>query len=124
MERMALIVYHKQATSARTRFLRGTDGCLFYGELVEGAAAHPAGLMQELARRLRVGMSDMALEPDFRAPQAAHGSVWLAQVKTVDPPMVEHLKDHRFVSLLDARDLPESELELLGAAYQAVLGGG
>lgn len=124
MQRTALIVYHKQATSARTRFLRGAQGCLFHGESVEGAAVHPAGLIQELADTLRIGISDMALDHDFRAPGEAQGSVWLVQVKTIDPPQIEHLMDHRFVSLLDARDLPEPELELLGAAYRTVLGGG
>lgn len=123
MQRTAIIVYHKQATSARTRFLRGSGGCLFYADCVEGAAAHPAGLMREIAEDIGLAPAELVLDNEFRPPQSELGSIYLVRVTTIDPPDTGPLDDYRFVSLLDARDLPEAELELLGAAYRSVLGG-
>ena len=121
MNQAALIIYHSQATSARTRFLRGPDSCLHYLSVPAGSNAHPNSVLHHAAEQHQLTNDALELQEDFRASDTAGHPVYLARATAIDPPPTA--ADYHFVSIMDARDLPADELELLGQAYRAVLGG-
>jgi hypothetical protein len=121
MSQAALIIYHSQATSARTRFLRGPSTCLHYLAVPPGSSAHPGSVLRHAAEHHQLTSDALELQEDFRASDAAGHPVYLARATAIDPPPTA--VDYRFVSIMEARDLPAEELDLLGQAYRAVLGG-
>lgn len=140
MEQLRVIVYHKQATSARTRFLRGSHLCLpdplpaLAVPLEEGeegtattVSAHPAPLLRRVTQWLGLGDGELALEREFRERVEVPGGeivIHLARATTIDPPFDGAAQvGCRFVSLLEAKDLAAVELELLRRAYRFVMGG-
>jgi hypothetical protein len=130
-----LILYHKQKTSARTRFLRFADGVLAFAPLPaastvreeQGAVlAHPAAWLQEAETRLGLPAGALRAEPEFQAEAATpHGNVpvLLAECTAIDPPFAAAATaGGRFIAITEARDLPAVELELLRRAYEVILG--
>ena len=131
------VLYHKQRTSARTRFLRiGRD--VVYPEppvddcepLDEAEASgspirqHPASGLGLLSRELGIAIGELRVdgEPLARIGQFAT-PVWLVEVTSTDPPLDEvSAIGGRFVSIMDARDVPREQQELLRSAYERILG--
>jgi len=133
-----VILYHKQATSARTRFLRfGNDTvCAFEplpvpARLLEGGSGntvlHPAAALQSVEHQLGLPAGTLRAEGDYRHRVATPGGevqVILAGIATIDPPFEKaECAGARFIDLTQARGLPQVELELLRHAYELVLGG-
>ncbi len=131
-----VILFHKQSTSARTRFVRFGHGvCAFeglpslaqvHGEAVD-PAIHPAPVLQRTAEEL-------GIEPDLLHPEESfHFSVelpgerlpvLLVGIDTIDPPFEAARRlGAEFIDITQARDLATPELELLRGAYEVLLGG-
>lgn len=133
-----IILYHKQATSARTRFVK------FEGDTILGFAPvaklaqvddsksgnthlHPSAILRDTEKRLCLDQDALVAEPDFQHSIDIPGDVVqviLAQITTMDPPFeqVENLGGN-FIDLTQARGLPPVELDLLRQAYELILGG-
>lgn len=109
-----LILFHKQRSSARTRFLRFADTVLACGPLqaAEERMALPAGSLEVVA--------------DFqRDVDTGDGTVpvLLAGFTSIDPPFAAaEAIGARFVAITEARGLPPVELELLRHAYEVLIG--
>jgi len=133
-----LIMYHKQSTSARTRFLK-----LAYGGVCGFAAlpprtiiadcthrprvvAHPATVLRGAEGHLGLPTGSLAVEPGFRCEVAVgeeRAQIFLAGFTSVDPPF-ETARAHgsSFIDLTQALGLPPVELDLLRRAYETILG--
>lgn len=134
-----VILYHKQATSARTRFLEFAHQsvCAFdaipmpaqllVGESSSNTVVHPAAILQEVERRLALPADCLKAEGEFRQNVEVPGKtiqIILAAITTMDPPFEAAEKaGARFIDLTQARGLPRVELELLRHAYELILGG-
>ncbi len=132
-----LILFHKQSTSARTRFLRhGHGGICTLGPLPERArlaepasgvvAVHPASWLRGAETSLALPAGSLEAEPGFRCTlRTAEGDtqVLLARFTAIDPPFsaAEQLGG-AFIDLTQARGLPPLELDLLRRAYEVILG--
>jgi hypothetical protein len=133
-----VILYHKQATSARTRFLRfgHASVCAFEpipmpAQLLDDDADkmvnHPAAILTEVEKRLGFPAGCLKAEGEYRHTvevPGRHIQIILANITTMDPPFeqAEHANAD-FIDLTQARGLPGVELELLRHAYELVLGG-
>jgi len=132
-----LILVHKHATSARTRFLRFESGVvapeplpdlsevLGEGDGDGDVVTHPAMLMAQVAVNLGLSADTIELESEFSAnvdtPTGAV-PVFLARITTMDPPFdAAEQAGARFISITEARDLTPVELELLRRAYTCVM---
>ncbi|RCX32019.1 hypothetical protein [Thioalbus denitrificans] len=134
-----IILFHTQATSARTRFLRlpGATVCGFEplppgAELLaEGSggkvALHPGAAVRDAELRLGLPVGSLEAEGEYLANvQAGSGpvTVFLARFTTIDPPFAAAAAaGAEFIDLTAARGLPALELELLRRAYELILGG-
>jgi len=134
-----VILYHKQATSARTRFLKFANEsvCAFEhipmpAQLLErepssNTVNHPAAILQQVEKQLSLPAGCLKAEGEFRHSVEVPGKtiqIILACITTLDPPFEEAEKAQaRFIDLTQARGLPGVELELLRHAYELVLGG-
>jgi hypothetical protein len=134
-----LIMYHKQSTSARTRFLKLAYGgvCGFAAlppeamiDEAPGASAkvvtHPAAVLRDAEVHLGLPSGSLEAEQGFRcaiAVGARRTEVFLARFTSMDPPF-ETASAHgsTFIDLTQARGLPPIELELLRRAYERILG--
>jgi hypothetical protein len=131
-----LILFHKQKTSARTRFLLFAETVLAFGPLPASARLlpenagtirlHPAAHLHAAEERL--GLPAGSLEPvaDFHLEvEADDGAVpvLLAGFTSIDPPFAaaEAIGAH-FAPITEARGLPAVELELLRRAYEILIG--
>ena len=133
-----LVLFHKQATSARTRFLRFGDSLMAFAPLPVGAVLraesepqgtvlpHPAPLLMAAEERLGLPPGSLLAEAEFFATaDTSQGEVQilLAGFTTTDPPFVAaDVIGGRFVALTEARGLPPIEMELARRAYTAILG--
>jgi hypothetical protein len=133
-----VILYHKQPTSARTRFLRyGYDSVCAseplppLSQLVEGngdgTALHPTAVLQGLEEKMGLAAGSLKADAEFQQKvEVPDGSIpiILAAFTSMDPPFeaVEQA-GAAFIDLTQARDLPAIELELLRKAYEVILGG-
>jgi hypothetical protein len=138
-----LIVYHKQATSARLRFLRLAEQTVCgFGALPRLAVVvereemarfdpsvvpHPAALPKRMEGALGLAAGSVELDGDFLARvDVPDGplTIYLAHFTTIDPPF-DSAAAHgaSFIDLTQARGLPPAELELLRRVYQHVMGG-
>lgn len=133
-----LLLYHKQATSGRTRFLRFPHGMLGFAALPplaslredEAAAPalrhHPAPWLQEAARRLDLPDTALRAEPAFHASvdtPAGDIGILLVEFLGIDPPFAAAEKlGGRFIAITEARGCGDVELQLLRRAYEVVLG--
>ena len=133
-----LIMYHKQATSARTRFLRleACGVCGFEplpplsrraGGGEEGVVTHPASLVREAEQRLGLAAGGLEVEPGFHHRlESPDGTctVYLARFTAIDPPFdAAEQAGGRFVAITEARDLPPVQLDLLRDAYEVIMEG-
>ncbi|WP_296806755.1 hypothetical protein [Thiocapsa sp.] len=134
-----LIMYHKQSTSARTRFLRLPYGgvCGFAAlpdeSVVEESGAtspkvvtHPARVLRDAEVRLGLPSGSFEMEPGFRCEVVAgdeRTQVFLARFTSIDPPF-ETAQAHgsSFIDLTQARTLAPVELDLLRRSYERILG--
>lgn len=135
-----LIMFHKQKTSARTRFLRLGNGsvCGFQplprlAQLLDDdvpetrVVLHPGALVHTAETRLGLPAGSLEAMGDFRARVDVAGGpipIFLAGFTTEDPPFSAAASlGGTFIDLPDARQLPPSELQLLRLAYEYLLGG-
>jgi hypothetical protein len=133
-----VILYHKQATSARTRFLKfGHDSVLAFSPLPNlaqlstsdssDAVMHPAAAVQEVERTLGFDAGALKAEGEYHKSvevPGGHIQVVLAAITSIDPPFDLAAKaGASFIDLTQARGLPRVELELLRGAYELILGG-
>ena len=134
-----LIMYHKQSTSARTRFLKLAYGgvCGFSALPSEAVidetpstsarvVTHPAAVLRDAEIRLGLAPGSLEAEPGFRCAIAAgdeRTEVFLARFTSIDPPF-ETVQAHgsSFIDLTQARGLPPVELDLLRRSYERILG--
>ena len=133
-----VILYHKQATSARTRFLKFAHQSVLAFEPIPALAQlqssdnskmvnHPTAILQEVERRFDFPAGTLKAEGEYRHCVEVPGEsiqIILANITTMDPPfeLVEK-QQASFIDLTQARGLPGVELELLRHAYELVLGG-
>ena len=132
-----VMLYHKQATSARTRFVKFDSGSVLgFDPLarlaqVDDAKAgntrvHPASVLRETEQRLGLDANTLVAEPEFQHAIDVPGGVvqvLLAAISTMDPPFEAVEKaGGRFIDLTQARGLPPVEMEMLRHAYELVLG--
>lgn len=135
-----LIMFHKQNTSARTRFLLLDSGtvCGFLPlpplvMLLEAppgddkVVCHPGALVHDAETRLGLPAGSLEVMGDFHARLDVPGgpvSVYLAAFTSEDPPFAAaEALGGRFIDLPEARMLPPAELQLLRLAYEYLLGG-
>lgn len=135
-----LILYHKQSTSARTRFLRLAHGGICGPEALPDTASldspegddtntlatHPGMLLRETEDRLGLRRGSLESDIGFRCRvfvQRAASDVYLAHFTSIDPPIESaDAAGAAFIDLTQARGLPSVELSLLRLAYEHVLG--
>ncbi|EIJ41932.1 hypothetical protein BegalDRAFT_1029 [Beggiatoa alba B18LD] len=139
MQNARLIMYHKQSTSAKTLFLNinGTV-CAFEGlpplaQLIENTKdipqvlVHPAQLIVEAEKQLGMSAGSLVIDTEFQAyvdVPSAPLSIFLARFTATDPPRAAVEPYHaKFISIMEARGLPPTELELLRKAYSAIMEG-
>jgi hypothetical protein len=140
MQTPRLVMFHKQSTSARTRFLQLDYGgvCAFGGlpersHLLEADEAsadtlahHPSSVVSQAENELGLAAGSLESLGGFRAKVDAPGGlieIFLARFITVDPPF-QWAEQHgaSFIDLTQARALPEVELQILRRAYERILG--
>jgi hypothetical protein len=134
---MRLILAHQQKTSARVRFLRFAHSLTTFQSLPAHSAVldtlpatrvttHPAVYLRAAEARLGLASGDLALEGEFHAlVDTPHGTldVRLATFTHIDPPFEAARRcGGHFISLTEARGIPQVELELLRQAYTVLLG--
>ena len=130
-----LVLFHKQKTSARTRFLRFADTVLAFEPLPESATLagatgsvrpHPAAHLRAAEERLALPSGSLEAVPDFSVDvDTPEGSmaVLLAGFTSIDPPFAAaESAGGRFIAITEARGLPPVELELLRRAYEVLIG--
>lgn len=136
-----LVLYHKQSTSARTRYLRFADGgiCAFQ-PLPAGAEMsfespqgdgdvlpHPGAVIAAAERWLGLAAGVLEFQGEFRArAQAAGGglSVYLLRFTTVDPPFeAVGGVGASFVAITETRGLPAAEMDILRRSYAYIMEG-
>lgn len=147
MESARVILYHKQSTSAMTRFFRMNSeedaagegvlvgrplpqlATLLGDEVGEPSAVvpHPGAIATELEKWLALPAGSLSPEGDFLQLVEVPGSViriYLMRFTTIDPPFAEaEAVDAAFVPLTQTRGLPPVQMELLRSAYAAIMEG-
>ena len=139
---LGLILFHKQSTSARVRFLRSAGGSICFGSQIpklatlvdenngfekeQTLARHPAMAVRELEKQMGLETDAIQLDKNFRARVDMPGHimpVYLAQFKNIDPPFEAAEKvDAKFIAITEARRQPPIELQLLQKAYEYIMG--
>jgi hypothetical protein len=129
-----LLCFHKQGSSARTRFVRWPHGMLAFAPLPADstlqksalARRHPADLLRAAAQRLGLPDDALAAITEFEAAMATPQGeipVLLVQFTTLDPPFAAiEAQCGKFVAITEARDCDPRELQLLRRAYEIVIG--
>ncbi len=136
-QRLRLILYHKQSTSGRTRFLRLAAGgvCAPCG-LPQGSAVtkhgppisdHPAAVASQVCNSMGLARSELVVETGFCVRVTAGEetlAVHLGRFTSVDPPFDAAQRcGSRFAALTELRDMSDVELGLLRQAYEWIMGG-
>ncbi|HEY3432855.1 MAG TPA: hypothetical protein VGK09_09935 [Rhodocyclaceae bacterium] len=133
-----LILYHKQATSGRTRYLRLPTGLLAFepmpllsslkeeDEAKSSIRPHPAACIRAAETHMDLPTGSLEAEAEFYAEiETPDGvvPVLLARFTSTDPPFAEAAAiEGKFISLTEARGLHPIELDLARRAYELVLG--
>jgi hypothetical protein len=132
------ILFHKQATSARLRFLQFSYGSVCALEKLSLPAqvnagnagkptVHPAPVLRQIASGVGLAAEQLRVEPAYRIAvevTGEHIQILLIAIDSIDPPFEQaEAIGARFIALTQARGLPRVELELLRRAYELVLGG-
>lgn len=140
--RYRLLLYHKQSTSARTRFLRMEHGITAFqplpplSQVIErevGAAddqdkvrLHPAAIIARAEQALNLPRGGLEAQGSFRIlveTPAGNVQIFLARFTAVDPPFAEvEALAGRFIDLTQARGLAPAEMDLLRSAYEYIMG--
>lgn len=137
-----VMLYHKQSTSAMTRFFMHPGGVVIGRALPELAAIvesgsgqpvtdnvvpHPGALAAELEQWLGLPTGSIEVNADFAELVEVPGSllrVYLLRFTTIDPPFDAAAGvDARFEPLTRTRGLPPVQMELLRTAYAAIMEG-
>lgn len=133
-----VILFHKQSTSARLRFLRFSDDgvfglgpvpsrCVVHEGSIQGPAVHPAQVLRRLEDVYGFDADRLASQSEYRYWLEAVGSnlaILLVQLLDMDPPFAQAERiGASFIDLTQARGLPTVQLELLRGAYELILGG-
>lgn len=134
-----VILYHNNAASARLRFLRFPyqSVCAFEAlprlamlmdeDEVSSIEIHPAQIVQQVEKKLRMAPGELEAEAEFKAAVDIAGGpvkIFLLRFTSLDAP--SHIAEQQqadFIDLPGARNLPQVELELLRKAYELILGG-
>lgn len=132
------ILFHKQSTSARLRFLRFAHDsvCAFapipalaqaHANQSQNPVLHPAPVLKRLEDELGFESGTLRAEEGFRYSVEVPNEkiqVLLVAIGSMDPPFDQAEKiGAEFIDLTQARGLPGVELDLLRGAYELVLGG-
>ena len=136
-----LVIFHKQATSARLRFLRFSHGLFAFGAVdedvdvldAEDAAPlastvewHPATLQRMAEGYLGLEQGSLCMEPEFYGVvPTSKGAVRLRALAltTMDPPFeAAERVGGRFISITEARGMLPLEREALRRVYEHVIG--
>lgn len=134
------LLFHKQSTSARLRFLRLAHGSVLACEPLTGldtaqvvdapsqtTVLHGTVVLQGLQQCLGIPAQDLRVEREFRCAVATTEAtlpIFLVAIETLDPPFGGAAEvGATFIDLTQARGLPDVELDLLRRAYEQVLGG-
>jgi hypothetical protein len=134
-----VILYHKQNTSARTRFMRFAHGGVCgpeplppLAQLLEHKSdskllTHPAALINDMHKLLELAEGELEVDSEFQAKvDIASGpiQVFLVRFTTIDPPFANaEAQNAEFIDLPDARGMAPAELELLRKAYECIMEG-
>lgn len=132
-----LIMYHKQAASARILFfaLNGSvchcdglppDSKIFDSSIEEDQVIdYPETLIPTIQKQLELSSNILEIEKEFIAIAKSEDlaiNIYLARFTTVDPPREElkHLEG-KFIPIVEARTFPAVELKLLGLVYSFLM---
>lgn len=132
------ILFHKQPTSARLRFMRFSHDsvCAFepiphlaqaHANQQPNPVMHPATVVQRLEREFGFEAGSLHAEQGYRYSVEVPDEqiqILLVGIDSTDPPFEQAEKiGAEFIDLTQARGLPPLELDLLRGAYELVLGG-
>ena len=137
MDNKRLIIYHKQAASARILFfaLNGSichcDGLPPESKIVDNSIEedrvfdYPETLIPTIKKRLELSSNILEIEKQFIAIAKNEDiaiDIYLARFTTIDPPR-EELKHTggKFIPIVEARTFPAVELKLLGLVYSFLM---
>lgn len=134
MNSIRAILYHKQSTSAMTRFLKldGAGVCLGGGgasRVLAGVrvVVHPASVAMAMEGWLGLENGSLAVEMQYQEFLDLAGMslpVYLLRFTSMDPPFTAaEAVGASFITLTQARSLPAAELELLRSAYAMIMEG-
>jgi hypothetical protein len=134
-----LMMYHKQATSARTLFLRRnvtvchldslpSESKVLNCQMEEGkTVSYPSTLVADVEQQLGLPSGILKIETDFQAQVDTPDSqinVYLAEFTTTDAPHQQVADiEGKLIAITEARSLPPIELELLKLAYSFLMDG-
>ncbi|MBR0566556.1 hypothetical protein J5J83_10565 [Azoarcus sp. L1K30] len=129
MSELALILYHKQSTSARLRFARFGDSVVaarIEAPADEAVRPHPGPLTASAADRMGLPAGALQIDPEFEADMLSPSgtlSVRLAHFTDIDPPFdAVASAQGRFVSITEMRGIPDTERDVLRLVYEHVIG--
>ena len=137
MDNHRLIIYHKQATSARVLFFALNDSVCHLDGLPPNAKIvdsnieedrvidYPANLIPNITKQLELPSDILEIETTFQAIAQSGDltfGIYLAGLTTTDPPreQLDRLGG-KFMTIIEARTLPALELELLRLAYSFLM---
>jgi len=136
-----VILFHKQSTSAMTRFFKLNDGGVLIGgeppklaRVITGevkddqsVVSHPAAIVNELAAWLGLPVDAFEVEREYAELLEVPGElirVNLIRFTTIDPPFSEAEQvGASFIALTQAGGLDAVELALLRSAYTMIMEG-
>lgn len=138
-EKASILLYHKQATSAKTVFFQTADQrvCLFEpfpanskvqdpDQADPPLVLHPSPLIVDIEYWLHLDKGSLLADTEYTEYVETPGglvTVFLARFTHTDPPVdLIRSRGCRFISITEARELPPVELELLRRAYTCILG--
>jgi len=133
-----LILYHKQSTSGRTRYLRLPTGILAFepmpvlsslkeeDEARSSIRPHPAACLRAAENHMGLPAGSLEAEAEFYAEIDTPDGivpVLLARFTGIDPPFAQaEVLEGKFITLTEARGLHPIELDLARRAYELILG--
>lgn len=132
-----LVLYHKQSTSGRVRFLTLPTGVILFEPLPDLASLreeenfnniffHPTPLIHQAEALFKLPSGAIAAENPFRAwVDAPKGNIpiILAAFTTIDPPFeAVKIAEGSFIALTETCSLRAIERDILRLVYEHVLG--
>lgn len=143
MQQARLILYHKQATSARILFLRRNGTVCHCDGLPPGSQViastleleeeqrqivpPPATFVAAIEQQLGLTQVPLELEGEFKATVDGDGEpieIYLASFATTDAPHEQIAEiEGKLIAITEARSLAPAELELLRLVYSLLMDG-